>query len=1270
MQQGDISQAISGHSFAAGASTSRAGCVAGVLTVVLGLLVLAAWVLGIPSLKSVIPGAVEMKANTALGLVLSGSALALFSRPGRASSQVVARTMACLVASLGFATLVQYLGGWQLGIDQLLFRDTANAFNLAPGRMSPFSASTFGVLGLALALFPSYRLRPLLVLASALVILVGALSVVGYVWNASEMVTDNLLPPVAIHTAFAFIFLGSGLLLASEARHARTKSRTAAHASIELKVAAGFAAALLLLVAGGGITYRSLASAAQAAKIVAETQEIRARLGKLYGEISDAESSTLAYVLTGNTDLKNDFKRFDQASRSDLQVLRGLVANSAGRGRLLDNIQRLAIQRLQSLDRTVNVFDTSGSLRSRESVVADDSLQLMKGVREAIRLMDGVEETLMAQNGRRAVSDRRNGLYFLITTLALAAIVFSLLSRNIRREMLARAAMDEDLRHINADLERRVADRTAALEQTNDALEKSGVLYRHTLDNMLEGCRVVDFEWRYRYINAAGARQIRQASEPLIGRSMLDLYPGIERTPVFAKLRRCMEERITQEGETEFVLPDGTEAWVQMTALPMPEGMTIFSIDITERKRAEKEIMGINANLELRIAERTAELVKAREVADAANRAKSAFLATMSHEIRTPMNGVIGMLEVLQHGKLDDHQAEAAQTIRTSAFSLLHIIDDVLDFSKIEAGKLELERAPVALHELIESVCATVQPTAMEKDVDLNIFSDPCLPAEVWSDATRLRQVLLNLAGNAIKFSAGRAQLRGRVSIRAELDNEATPPRLAIRFTDNGIGIAPDTLPLLFSSFTQGEASTTRRFGGSGLGLAICKHLIVLMEGEITVTSTINMGSTFTVFLPLSAVLHSTARTQPDLSGLDCIVVGSNLPAEDIATYLRHARAHVKLVSSLAAAADQTPGSGRPVVIQNTGQEKLDPASLQSLFAHLPDARHVLLTRGVRDSPVTKRPDVVVVEGNCLRRSALLQAVAVAAGRASPDLNRGHLDAGASKVHLRPPSINTARAQGRLILIAEDDEINQAVVLRQLEMLGYAAEIANDGSEALQLWRAGNYALLLTDMHMPVMDGYALATAIRNEEARRSGAAHRRMPILALTANALQGEARRAETAGVDEYLTKPTQLNQLRIVLAKWLADSKAMPPPENLPGQLADARRTDPFDMEVLKNLIGDAPRDVHNSLLGFRESCARLASELRVAFGAADARRIGAVAHELKSASRQVGASALGDACTELENTCRSGVLHQLPNNMAAFETALHAAESQLSELLAQV
>src|SRR5258706_7296786 len=283
--------------------------------------------------------------------------------------------------------------------------------------------------------------------------------------------------------------------------------------------------------------------------------------------------------------------------------------------------------------------------------------------------------------------------------------------------------------------------------------------------------------------------------------------------------------------------------------------------------------MRLNEDLEQRVQRRTAqlessnrELAVATDAAERANRAKSAFLATMSHEIRTPMNGVIGMVEVLAHSRLSESQADAVRTIRASAFSLLGIIDDILDFSKIEAGRLNLERAPVALPDLIESVCDTLLPVALDKDVELNLFIAPEVPDFVWSDSTRLRQVLFNLAGNAIKFGAGRPHQRGRVSIRVEVAQD--PSRLVLRFADNGIGMAPETVTQLFSSFTQAEVSTTRRFGGTGLGLAICKRLVTLMNGEIDVQSALGEGSTFTVTLPFEAVDGGPRRPDPDVADL------------------------------------------------------------------------------------------------------------------------------------------------------------------------------------------------------------------------------------------------------------------------------------------------------------------------------------------------------------------------------------------------------------------
>jgi signal transduction histidine kinase/CheY-like chemotaxis protein/HPt (histidine-containing phosphotransfer) domain-containing protein len=696
--------------------------------------------------------------------------------------------------------------------------------------------------------------------------------------------------------------------------------------------------------------------------------------------------------------------------------------------------------------------------------------------------------------------------------------------------------------------------------------------------------------------------------------------------------------------------------------------------EVEERRVAQQEVMRLNEDLERRVLARTAQLEKsnqelalATEAAERANQAKSAFLATMSHEIRTPMNGVIGMVEVLSHSHLPEPQADAVKTIRASAFALLGIIDDVLDFSKIEAGRLELERAPVALQDLIESVCDTLLPVALDKDVELNLFIAPQVPAQVWADSTRVRQVLFNLAGNAIKFSAGRPERRGRVSVRADLD-ERTPPRLVLRFADNGIGMAPQTLAHLFSSFTQAEVSTTRRFGGTGLGLAICNRLVTLMGGEIDVRSTLGEGSVFTVTLPLEVVEGGARRRDPDVTDLDCVIVGSDGNADDLRVHLEHAGARVHPAADLDAAVQLVHGLRSPVVIQNTRRDGPSADALHAAFIATPDVRHLLIARGWGRRARMTAQDVVNLDGNCLRRSSLLRAVAVAAGRASPELLQTSGEDEVSQEQVAP-TVAEARAQGRLILIAEDDEVNQKVILRQMEMLGHAAEVADNGGEALRLWREGQYAVLLTDLHMPAMDGYTLADTIRREEAQRGIARHERIPILALTANALRGEAMRAQAAGMDEYLTKPLQLHLLKAALAKWLPRNGVQTMPAALDEDPIRATDSGVFDVAVLKNLVGEDAEVVREFLSHYRAASTGLAAEMRVAGAAADIRQLGALAHKLKSSSRSVGALALGDLCAELENACRSGKRENVSQGMVEFEAALRAVHARIDRHLAR-
>jgi signal transduction histidine kinase/CheY-like chemotaxis protein/HPt (histidine-containing phosphotransfer) domain-containing protein len=705
--------------------------------------------------------------------------------------------------------------------------------------------------------------------------------------------------------------------------------------------------------------------------------------------------------------------------------------------------------------------------------------------------------------------------------------------------------------------------------------------------------------------------------------------------------------------ENRYRHKDGSWRWLSWRSVPQPGGfMFAVARDITRQREADEELSAANRQLE-----------QAKLDAEQASRAKSAFLATMSHEIRTPMNGVIGMVDVLAHSHLSEHQTELVGTIRESATALLRIIDDILDFSKIEAGRLEIERAPVCVTDLVEGLCNSLVPVAARRAVDLSLFVSPEIPERVLSDDMRLRQVLYNLVGNAIKFSGGRPQQRGRVSVRVEVAGTA-PLRLAFTVSDDGIGMAPETLDNLFTPFAQADITTTRRFGGTGLGLAICKRLVDLMQGEMAVTSRLGEGSIFTVSVPFEVAAEQPAHILPDLSGLHCIVVeSSGFNANDLAIYLEHAGAQVHLAADAAAAAQIAVTLTGPVVAIHGSVRERREATLHEALASAPNLRRVLISRGRRRRARLKTPDTVTLDGDALRRQAFLRAVAVAAGRASPETLHPRSAEELPGAWARPPSIAKARAQGTLILVAEDDEVNQKVILQQLGLLGFAAEIAGNGREALRMWREGHYALLLTDLHMPEMDGYALVETIRREETGRS-----RMPILALTANALRGEANRARAVGMDEYLTKPVQLQLLQAALRQWLPRAGVETVSGTQPKEVSGRHAECVVDVGVLQGLVGDEPATVREFLCDYLASARRLSSELRRACATGNTHEVAAIAHKLKSSSRAVGAIELGDRCAELENAGKAGNRPAIVQRMTRFEAALASVEAEIAGLTA--
>jgi PAS domain S-box-containing protein len=1139
--------------------TRNPAFVAGALAIAVALAVLAGWALHIEWLKSLVPSAVQMKVNTALAVLLAGTALAMQSTR-RPALRPWVLALAAATSAMGIATGLQYLTGVDLGIDELLVRDRARAFNAIPGRMSPYTAWSFTLLGIAIAVLRRRGARWVVWLCACQVLAVGLLALVGYLWNAAEIVTDTWLPPVALNTGIVLATLAFACL--AEAHRA---DRPDPEPGAETVVSLAFVAMVVLLVLSTSATYRLNLRSSGTAQAIAQGEGVRLQLARIAACAQQADALALRAALQAPRAAPEEVNRrcdalaaqlSDQVPAPALDELRaGLVAMGQSPGAPSADISRV----LAGMDR------------------------LDAGQRQHLEVQ---QLDLLAQ--------RKSMLVSLLVTLLLSILVVGLLARSIRQELRRSRKAQLEL----TEQQRLLA---AVLDSSRDV-----IVYRDPLGVCI-GC------------NDAYAALLGRPKGEIVGLMGSQLLSPKTAASVAASEKLVAERMEPVLGEEWLPHPDGTPRLFEFVRSPLREqdgrfgGVLSIGRDITLRREAEEEVR------------------RARVMAEQVSDAKAAFLSRMSHEIRTPINAITGLTLLALRTTLTAQQRDYLGKVQAAGQHLVDVVDEVLDFSKLEVGKVVLDTAPFTIDGLLADLASLVGERAAARGLELVFDVAPDVPQALRGDALRLRQVLVNYINNAIKFTDA-----GEVVLRiARAGQDAGGPLLRFSVSDTGIGLTREQIARLFQEFEQADATIATRFGGTGLGLAICKQLAELMGGEVGVTSRFGAGSTFwfTARVGVGEPVERKAVPWPAGTPRALVAESGHSARAALVTILRGLGLEVDVAPDpreaigqlQAAAARGMPYTCAFLDAQSLAQQDL-PALLQAPSLRAVPALFVTARRYASDIV-----DAVGSGGSLIKPLTAALVVHRLAGA----LGRRPAAAGPSTGTRQDTPLPPAqhRLRGARVLLVEDNDLNQQVATEILGAAGMRVEVAENGAIAVQRLQQEDFDVVLMDMHMPVLDGVTATSRVRELGLR--------VPIIAMTANALPVDRERCLAAGMNDFVTKPIRPADLYDVLSHWLGPAGG-PGPDTVAGELAAsdglALLASVKGLDVARGLSympgGDSK--IYLSMLRLYVTTQREAqAKLHDALAGGDLEQAHRLAHSCKGSSATIGATVVHGLAEELEN-----------------------------------